>query len=118
MFLLQGNEKFRCSETGYRIPLKCVETGDGPKKKTGKKSKKSRSNLENSYDQAKEHSVSLDTEEVATSIKGRRLLDDSSTLDDGRQAYITYRSCIPAVNQEKLSVLGFEVCFSIPITYV
>ena len=29
---------------------------------------------------------------------------------DGVQAYITYRGCIQTVNEEKLSVLGFEVC--------
>ncbi|MCL7041338.1 hypothetical protein MKW94_019952 [Papaver nudicaule] len=96
----KGNEKYRCSETGYRIPLKCIGTGHGSKKKTGKKSKKSRSTLENS--------MMLDTGETASSIKSRRVLDDSSTSEDGRQAYITYRSCVPAVNQEKLSVLGFE----------
>ncbi|OVA11960.1 hypothetical protein BVC80_8763g28 [Macleaya cordata] len=104
----KSDEKYRCSETGYRIPLKCVEIEDGSKKVTGKKSKKSRSTLENSFGHAKEHSMFLDAEELSTSIKSRRLLDDSSTSDDARQAYITYRSCIPAVNEEKFSVLGFE----------
>ncbi|KAI3952244.1 hypothetical protein MKW98_005939 [Papaver atlanticum] len=103
----KGDEKYRCSETGYRIPLKCIGAGDGSKKKTGKKSKKSRSTLEKSIGNTDKHSIMLDTEETASSIKSRRVLDDSST-SDGRQSYITYRSCVPAVNQEKLSVLGFE----------
>ncbi|PQQ05819.1 uncharacterized protein Pyn_05681 [Prunus yedoensis var. nudiflora] len=54
------DEKYRCSETGYRIPLKCVETKRNSK-------------------------------------------------DEKAKGYITYRSCIPAVSEEKLSVLGFEV---------
>ncbi|KAI3935896.1 hypothetical protein MKX01_004623 [Papaver californicum] len=101
----KGDEKYRCSETGYRIPLKCI--GDGSKKKTGKKSKKSRSTLEKSFGNTDKHSIVLDTKGTSSSIKSRRVLDDSTT-SDGRQAYITYRSCVPAVNQEKLSVLGFE----------
>ncbi|XP_058193293.1 uncharacterized protein LOC131310343 isoform X3 [Rhododendron vialii] len=74
----EKDEKYRCSETGYRIPLKCEETGAS-------------SNKANSE----------------TAQKGR-LLSDVSTSVSGSQAYITYRSCIPAVNEEKLSVLGFE----------
>ncbi|KAE9454568.1 hypothetical protein C3L33_13532, partial [Rhododendron williamsianum] len=72
------DEKYRCSETGYRIPLKCEETG-------------AKSNEANSETAQKDH-----------------LLSDVSTSVSGSQAYITYRSCIPAVNEEKLSVLGFE----------
>ncbi|XP_010272149.1 PREDICTED: uncharacterized protein LOC104608011 [Nelumbo nucifera] len=91
----KNDEKYHCSETGYRIPLKCVETKDSSQKENGKKSQKSRSVLENLH-------------ELAIALSHRRLLDDSSTLEGRRQAYITYRSCIPAVNEEKLSVLGFE----------
>ncbi|KAI7747964.1 hypothetical protein M8C21_027888 [Ambrosia artemisiifolia] len=54
---------YRCSETGYRIPMKCVKTVDDE------------------------------------SNKDRNLLEEM---------YVTYRSCIPAVNQEKLSLLAFE----------
>ncbi|KAI8555686.1 hypothetical protein RHMOL_Rhmol05G0193100 [Rhododendron molle] len=75
---LLKDEKYRCSEIGYRFPLKCEETGAS-------------SNDANSE----------------TAQKGR-LLSDVSTSVSGSQAYITYRSCIPAVNEEKLSVLGFE----------
>lgn len=39
----------------------------------------------------------------------KRLLADSSKSGGGTSAYVTYRSCIPAINEEKLSVLGFEV---------
>lgn len=45
-------------------------------------------------------------------MKHRSLLDDSSTEKVKSQAYITYRSCLLTVNEEKLTVLGFEVCLS------
>ncbi|XVE75156.1 hypothetical protein DITRI_Ditri12bG0072700 [Diplodiscus trichospermus] len=91
----KSDEKYRCSETGYRIPFKCVETDDGSKTEKKQKSEKSRSNLE----------ISFSSE---NSSKNRSLLNDSSSSEDGVRAYITYRSCIQAVNEEKLSVLGFE----------
>ncbi|KAH0991541.1 hypothetical protein GBA52_003024 [Prunus armeniaca] len=99
------DEKYRCSETGYRIPLKCVETKRSSKDEKAKGSQKSRSTLEIYHNDAELHNA----EELGTSVKHRSLLDDSATLEDGPQAYITYRSCIPAVSEEKLSVLGFEV---------
>ncbi|KAK9935588.1 hypothetical protein M0R45_022687 [Rubus argutus] len=102
----KNNEKYRCSETGYRIPLKCVESKQGSKDAKAKKGpNKSRSTLEVSHNISEMHNV----EELNTLLKRRSLLDDSSTQENGQQAYITYRSCIPAVNEEKLSVLGFEV---------
>ncbi|KDP21267.1 hypothetical protein JCGZ_21738 [Jatropha curcas] len=98
------DEKYRCSETGYRIPLKCIETKDNIKNGNDKKSQKTRSVIEISNENANPHAMLHD----AASNEQRSLLDDSSTLEDGSQAYITYRSCIPPVNEEKLSVLGFE----------
>ncbi|KAM1170671.1 hypothetical protein ACFX13_021441 [Malus domestica] len=97
------DEKYRCSETGYRIPLKCVEMKHGSKEAKMKGAQKSRSALEISHNI--EESDKADN--LGTYVKHRSLLDDSSTQEP--QAYITYRSCIPAVNEEKLSVLGFEV---------
>ncbi|KAK6242001.1 hypothetical protein SCA6_007390 [Theobroma cacao] len=91
----QSDEKYRCSETGYRIPFKCVETGDGSKAENEQKSEKSRSDLE----------ISVNNE---NSGKRRSLLGDSSTSGGRSNAYITYRSCMQTVNEEKLSVLGFE----------
>ncbi|XP_007044440.2 PREDICTED: uncharacterized protein LOC18609328 [Theobroma cacao] len=91
----KGDEKYRCSETGYRIPFKCVETGDGSKAENEQKSEKSRSDLE----------ISVNNE---NSGKRRSLLGDSSTSGGSSNAYITYRSCMQTVNEEKLSVLGFE----------
>ncbi|XWS22525.1 hypothetical protein CRYUN_Cryun29cG0043900 [Craigia yunnanensis] len=91
----KSDEKYRCSETAYRIPFKCVETDNGSKAENKQKSEKSRSNLE----------ISVSNE---NSRKYRSLLDDSSTSEGGVRAYITYRSCIQAVNEEKLSVLAFE----------
>lgn len=51
------------------------------------------------------------------STRDRHLLEEeeedssSSNIDVGSVVYVTYRSCITAVNQEKLSVLGFQVWF-------
>ncbi|OMO54990.1 hypothetical protein COLO4_36263 [Corchorus olitorius] len=91
----KSDEKYRCSETGYRIPFKCVEIDGSSKVESKQKSEKGRSDLEISVSNG-------------NSSKRRSLLEDSSTSEGGRRAYITYRSCIPAVNEEKISVLGFE----------
>ncbi|KAJ0763240.1 hypothetical protein HanPI659440_Chr08g0278451 [Helianthus annuus] len=64
---------YRCSETGYRIPMRCVK-------------------------------IAVVDEEKGS----RNLLEDSSTIQVGPEMYVTYRSCIPAVNEEKLSLIGFE----------
>jgi hypothetical protein len=40
--------------------------------------------------------------------KQRKVLDDAST-SGGSKHYTTYRSCVPLEDEEKLSVLGFEV---------
>ncbi|KAK9277037.1 hypothetical protein L1049_006576 [Liquidambar formosana] len=99
------DEKYRCSETGYRIPFRCVEIEGSSKEANAKKSLNSRSALEIPHDKVKPLD---DTEEITTSLKHRSLLVDSSTSKGGSQAYITYRSCLPAVIEEKLSVLDFE----------
>ncbi|XP_057993920.1 uncharacterized protein LOC110649183 isoform X2 [Hevea brasiliensis] len=99
----KSDEKYRCSETGYRIPLKCVEIKVGTKYGNENKSQNSRSTIEISHENANAHVMLHDTVS-----NHRSLLDDSSTLEDGSQAYITYRSCITPVNEEKLSVVGFE----------
>lgn len=74
---------------------------------------KGRSTLEISPNNAKIRAVLRNLEEPYTSIGGRRLLTDSSTQENEAESYITYRSCIPADNEEKLSVLDFEVCLLI-----
>jgi len=67
--------------------------------------------LEISNSSAKSHIVENVYGEFITSQSQRTLLDDSSASDNKSQAYVTYRSCIPADTEEKLSVLGFEVIF-------
>lgn len=74
-------------------------------------SQNARSSLEVS-DLEKLNKVVHDAKEFVTSVKNRSLLDDSSSSDNGLQAYITYRSCIPPVTEEKLSVMSFEVILS------
>ncbi|XP_059655962.1 uncharacterized protein LOC132302964 [Cornus florida] len=116
----KNDEKYRCSETGYRIPFKCVEIGAGLKEANSEKSKKSRSALENTYERAKPHVMLHVAEDLTTSIRHRSLLGEASTSGDVSQAYITYRSCIPPVNEEKISVLGFEgimLCFLLTSGY-
>lgn len=101
---MQKSEQYRCSETGYRIPLRCVEVTDGTKVK----SEKGRLALELLQDKAG-LLLQHDSGEGTTSVTRRTLLEDSSAVEDERQSYITYRSCIPAANVEKLSVVSFEV---------
>ncbi|KAJ6890021.1 hypothetical protein NC651_023716 [Populus alba x Populus x berolinensis] len=94
------------SETGHRIPFKCVEINHDTENEKGKQhSPNGRSAVEIS-DDANPHVM---LQETTASNEGRTLLDDSSTAKGGSQAYITYRSCI-SVNTENLSVLGFERC--------
>ncbi|GJV67875.1 putative reverse transcriptase domain-containing protein [Tanacetum coccineum] len=84
------DETFRCSETGYRIPMKCVKTATATA--------------------AADEETDLQNTNTNTKVKERHLEEDSSasTIKVGSEIYITYRSCITPVNQEKLSVLGFE----------
>ncbi|XP_073131074.1 uncharacterized protein [Henckelia pumila] len=89
------DESFRCGETGYRIRLKCVPVGSGSEDVKGLKEKKTRSALE---------SVDLH----ANGGQRRTLLSDTAKLESVSGVHVTYRSCIPAVSEEKLSVLGFE----------
>uniref|UniRef100_A0A0E0R1A1 Uncharacterized protein n=1 Tax=Oryza rufipogon TaxID=4529 RepID=A0A0E0R1A1_ORYRU len=72
----KSDEKYCCSETGYRLPLKCVEVQNVTKE--------------------------------GNNTKQRKVLDDAST-SGGSKHYTTYRSCVPLEDEEKLSVLGFEV---------
>lgn len=104
----KGDEKYRCSETGYRIPFKCEEIKDSKKDAKKTNPQKTRSTLEISNSSAKSHIVEHVYGEFITLQSQRTLLDDSSASDNKSQAYVTYRSCIPADTEEKLSVLGFE----------
>ncbi|PKU59692.1 hypothetical protein MA16_Dca015687 [Dendrobium catenatum] len=102
----KNDEKFRCSETGYRLPLKCVETRDVSTEES--KSKNQRKLLFQSGNMA----GSVMREQLVASVRNlkfRKLMNDSSTSESGKQSYITYRSCIPVDGEENLSVLGFEV---------
>ncbi|MQM04365.1 hypothetical protein Taro_037155, partial [Colocasia esculenta] len=98
----KNDENYRCSETGYRIPLKCVEVKAGVKETSGKRSLRSLFSI-NGFTSLQQFRTSL------THLKQRKLLGDSSQSQGGRQSYITYRSCLPAEAEEKLSVIGFEM---------
>ncbi|KVI05568.1 uncharacterized protein LOC112525817 [Cynara cardunculus var. scolymus] len=101
------DDTYRCSETGYRIPMKCRNLETQVDEENDKKRQKGRSTLENA-DKLKLHVLVHNAEDPTTLIRQRNLLEESSSREDGSGIYITYRSCIPAINEEKLSVLGFE----------
>ncbi|KAF7850395.1 hypothetical protein BT93_L5531 [Corymbia citriodora subsp. variegata] len=102
------DERYRCSETGYRIPLKCVKIGNG-KVVSGKKSQNGRLAMETLHKKVKRLDMLHEDAEPTKLVSVRALLEDSSKSEAGKGEYITYRSCIPALNEEKLSVIGFEV---------
>lgn len=89
------DQSFHCGETGYRIRLKCVPVVSGSEDVKGLKEKKTRSALES-------------TDLRVSDGQRRRLLSDTSKSESASGSYVTYRSCIPAISEEKLSVLGFE----------
>ncbi|KAM3203065.1 putative protein isoform X1 [Capsicum annuum] len=107
------DEKYRCSETGYRIPFKCVEIKASSQEVNNNNEKKNRSALEDTDTAARPHVMKHNEQALTSSARQRSLLDDSSTSKSGMHTYITYRSCVLSVNEENLSVLGFEVstCF-------
>ncbi|KAL8142374.1 hypothetical protein V2J09_015406 [Rumex salicifolius] len=101
----KNEEKYRCSETGYRIPLKCVKIGDEANETNSKKVKQGRSTLEVSLEKE-----NLDSKSHGESTSSVRVLKENTANKKGdTEPYVTFRSCIPAVNEERLSVLGFEV---------
>ncbi|KAK4429917.1 hypothetical protein Salat_1292400 [Sesamum alatum] len=100
----KSDEKYRCSETGYRIRLKCFPSGSGSKDSESIKERKPRATLEVTDLGVNQH----DTDLIISAARRRTLLDRSSKSKGRSNAYVTYRSCIPAVDEEKISVLGFE----------
>ncbi|RID55685.1 hypothetical protein BRARA_G02932 [Brassica rapa] len=102
-------DKYRCSETGYRIPFKCREVrgGGGGGGETSSHKKDAEETQQNG-----QSNVSNDDEEVIdASVKQRNLRDDSSSPASKAkksQSYKTYRSCVPSSDEERVSVLGFE----------
>ncbi|MED6154899.1 hypothetical protein PIB30_000401 [Stylosanthes scabra] len=102
----KGDEKYRCAETGYRIPFKCIEIKGSTKEKEKINPHKGRSLLEISNNIKSSDELPHFSGEFTAAQ--RHLLDDSSPSDSKSQAYITYRSCIPPASEEKLSVLNFE----------
>lgn len=96
--------------------MKCAKVGTSIDEANENKRQKGRANLENANDKLKLHELMHNAEDSTASISQRNLLKDSSTMELGKVVYVTYRSCIPAVNEEKLSILGFEVCSCLPIS--
>ncbi|XP_078448551.1 structural polyprotein [Wolffia australiana] len=92
---------YRCSETGYRVPLKCLQIKDEAKNRTGKRSGRSLNEQQ-----------SGDKENAGRwwwHLRWRRRLLDVSDTQDKKVSYTTYRSCLTPQPEEKLSLLGFEI---------
>ncbi|KAL9240907.1 hypothetical protein vseg_015073 [Gypsophila vaccaria] len=90
----KSEDKYRCSETGYRVPFKCT------------------ANVEKEVSGKKDHSTpggSSSGGEDATAKDKTSAADNKSSQEVERHEYVTYRSCLQDANEEKLSVLGFEV---------
>ncbi|CAL9206082.1 unnamed protein product [Musa hybrid cultivar] len=100
----KNDDKYRCSETGYRVPLKCVRIKDGIEEASRIRTLRSLLYLQ-------EHASGVQKRLLIpiSNYKWRKLLAESSKLENEEENYITYRSCVPVDSNEKLSVLGFEV---------
>lgn len=117
---LQGDDKYHCSETGYRIPFKCTEfkhslEANGQKFHKGRIALEGASELYSSnhwdaYSTLQERKNFASPERYLR----RRLLKDSSSKEENKQKqhYMIFRSCTPTVDEERLTILGFEVCES------
>lgn len=103
-FWLQNDEKFHCSETGYHVPLKCTEIKHSDKEQNKNKVNRRLSSLPKLPTIVQKHLF-----DAINNYKVRKLLDDSVKQEIRNQSYITYRSCVPVIGEEKLSVFGFEV---------
>ncbi|URD80577.1 hypothetical protein MUK42_24518 [Musa troglodytarum] len=103
--LQRNDDKYPCSETGYRVPLKCVRIKDGTEEASRIRTQRSLLYLQ------EEHASGVQKRLLTTrsNYKWRKLLAESSKLENEEENYITYRSCVPVDSNEKLSVLGFEV---------
>ncbi|KAG2321562.1 hypothetical protein Bca52824_014775 [Brassica carinata] len=95
-------EKYRCSETGYRIPFKCREVRgvEASHKK----------DAEETPQNAQSNNVNDDGDEEvvdASSVKQRNLRDDSTPASKAKksQSYKTYRSCVPSADEESIMIL-------------
>ncbi|KAJ6769379.1 hypothetical protein OIU74_022937 [Salix koriyanagi] len=76
-----SDENYRCSETGYRIPFKCIEIEHEKKNENGKKHSQNGRSAVVISDNLNPH-ISL---QDAASNEGRILLDGSSSAKDGAQ---------------------------------
>ncbi|CAL9107754.1 unnamed protein product [Musa textilis] len=100
----KNDEKYHCSETGYHVPLKCTEIKYSDKEENKNKVNRRLSSLPKHPTIVQKHLF-----DAINNYKVRKLLDDSVKQEVGNQSYITYRSCVPVIGEEKLSVFGFEV---------
>jgi len=116
------DEKYHCSETGYRMPYKCVEVKSSfkevNKEQIGKESYPVEDEIEagKSSEYKDAHSQGQQTQKMNSQNHDterkdgnwRRLSETAHSLEDGKQTHHIFRSCVPAADDEKLSVLGFE----------
>lgn len=118
----KSDEKFHCSETGYRMPYKCIEVKSDFKEvnreQIGKESYPVKDEIEarisSEYKNARpqgQENQKMNSQNHNTEGKNgnrRRLSEATQSLEDGKQIHHIFGSCVPAADDEKLSVLGFE----------
>ncbi|KAJ7559358.1 hypothetical protein O6H91_04G081500 [Diphasiastrum complanatum] len=129
----QNNDIYQCATTGYREPYKCVETllpdsvkasSLATKKDDEQVSKQKADGTSDvkSSGQSLRHVRREGVEIVASQhgsvtgrlnnllgfVKGRNLFEAEIVTEDGRRIYHMHRSCLPSIDKDRLSVLGFE----------
>ncbi|KAF3783373.1 hypothetical protein EJ110_NYTH32077 [Nymphaea thermarum] len=112
----KSDEKYHCSETGYRIPFKCAEV-EHSLEENGQKYQKGRLALQGTFELYSSnhwnaYSAFQQRKDFASPerLLGRRLLKGSSSKEEKKkkQHYMIFKSCTPTVDGEKLTILGFE----------
>ncbi|KAH9318419.1 hypothetical protein KI387_020188, partial [Taxus chinensis] len=120
----KSDEKYHCSETGHHMSHKCVEVQNNFKEVNKEGIEKDSYHMkDSSWDgitsgykdvQLRNQQTEIRQGETLTNDTGnkdgnwRRLSETSQTLEDTKQIYHIFRSCVPAADEETLSIFGFE----------
>ncbi|XP_057856394.1 uncharacterized protein LOC131065766 isoform X1 [Cryptomeria japonica] len=116
------DEKYHCSETGHRMSYKCIEVRNNfkevNKEQVGKDSysmkDEHREGITSGYKDVKlQNPQTQNTEGQSNDTRNkdgnwRRLSETSRTIEDTKQIYYIYRSCVPPASEEILGIFGFE----------
>ncbi|MCO5572901.1 hypothetical protein L7F22_026662 [Adiantum nelumboides] len=90
-----NDEKYHCSSSGFRQSYSCVELGSDDKP---------------AFRQTDSTRGLYESMGTLRGWVGRKVAEgEDLSMHDGRQIFNIYSSCVPKNNDEKFSVLGFEV---------